>query len=124
MRILLVEDDKDLADMYKMQLAFGGHKVRVAADAQAALDVLDNHPVDIIVLDIMLPTHNGLSVLYELRSYSDWKKLPVVVLSNLAAEEIGVSRQALRSLGIKHYLNKTHTKAAQLLEAVESAASG
>ncbi|HLB40890.1 MAG TPA: response regulator [Candidatus Babeliales bacterium] len=121
MKVLLVEDDKDLAEMYSLQLRHGKHQVRVAGDAQSALDVLDKFAAEIIVLDIMLPGHNGLSILYELRSYSDWRKIPVIVLSNISIEELGISRGGMQALGIKQYLDKTHTRAKQLLDALAAA---
>src|SRR5687767_15473271 len=107
MNLLLVEDDKDLAEMYSLQLRYGKHQVHLATDAQAALDVLDKHQVDMIILDIMLPGQNGLSVLYELRSYSDWKKIPVLILSNLSPQELGLTSRGLEALGVRQYLDKT-----------------
>lgn len=118
MTILLVEDDKDLAEMYRLQLSHGGHKVIVALTAQGALDALDGNTVDLILLDVMLPGHNGLSVLHELRSYEDLRQLPIVILSSLSVKELGISPQALRDLGVQEYLNKARTKPPQLLAAV------
>lgn len=123
MKILLVEDDDDLAEMYELQLRWGQHQVKLAKDAQAALDVLDTFPAEAIVLDIMLPGHNGLSVLYELRSYSDWRRIPVIVLSNISLDELGVSQAGLKALGVVQYLDKSHTNTEQLLAAITSASS-
>src|SRR3990167_7586657 len=100
MDILLVEDDPDLAEMYQLQLEHGGYSVTVSTSAQGALDALDAKPVELIILDLLLPQHNGLSVLYELHSYNDWQKLPVIILSSLPAREIGASQQVLKGLGV------------------------
>ncbi len=120
MTILLVEDDEDLAEMYQLQLRHGGHRIKMATDAQAALDVLDALAVDLIVLDILLPVHNGLSVLYELRSYPDWRQIPVIILTSVASGEVKLTAVGLAKLGVAQYLDKAHTKPHQLLAAVEA----
>src|SRR5438132_501341 len=121
MMVLLVEDDKDLTEMYTLQLRYGGHSVQAAATAQQALDILNDKTIDVILLDLMLPNHNGIIILYELRSYEDWQKIPVIILSNTSARELGISGSALKTLGIRNYLDKAHTKPDQLLEAIEAA---
>lgn len=114
MKILLVEDSPDLAEMYQLALSQAGHEVINVPLAQQALDALDRTPFDLMILDILLPTHNGLNILHELRTYDDWRKLPVIVLSNLSLEEIGLSQELLTELGVVNYLSKSQIKPHQL----------
>lgn len=121
MRVLVVEDDHDLSEMYALALKAAGHHVVVAGTAQTALDVLENKPINVIVLDILLPKHNGLNILHELRTYDDWRILPVIILSSLSAEDIGIKQTHLRELGVTQYLLKSQTKPHQLVQAVAGA---
>lgn len=119
--ILFIEDDLDVSAMYTAQLVHERHAVTLAGDAQNALDLLDEHRFDLIILDLLLPGSNGLAVLHELRSYEDWRRLPVIILSNLAPEDLEVSQDYLRELGVSEYLVKLETTPGQLAVAVRAA---
>lgn len=110
MRVLLVEDDFDLGEMYGLALKKAGHGVFWVRSAQEALDVLDKEAIKVIVLDMMLPINNGINVLHELRSYEDWRHIPVFILSSLKPDEIGATAKHLKSLGVYKYLVKSETK--------------
>ncbi len=116
--VLLVEDDADLAEMYRLQIEPAGYEVILAADAQAALDSLDDLRIDAVILDILLPKYNGLGILHELRSYEDWRRLPVIILSNVSAAELGLSKRRQLQLGIAGYLDKATTQAVDLVSAL------
>lgn len=118
MKVLLVEDDYDLIDMYDTALSAAGYSVATVGNAQEALDYLENKKVDVVVLDLLLPGHNGLDVLHELRTYEDWRKLPVIILSNLNCEDVGISAEHLRELGVAKYLIKSQTKPHVLVQAI------
>lgn len=120
MKVLLVEDDFDLGEMYGLALKQAGHGVYWARGAQEALDVLDQQNIEAIVLDVLLPRHNGLNILHELRSYQDWRGIPVVVLSSLAPAEIGAGPKHFKSLGISKYLVKSETKPELLCQELAS----
>lgn len=122
--VLVVEDDRELAEMYQLQLEAAGYGVRLAQTAQGALGELEKHSIGLIIVDILLAKQNGLSILHELRSYSDWSNIPVIILSNVSANELGVNRKLLRELGVRAYLEKSQTKAATLQAAVAAATQG
>ncbi len=63
MRVLLVEDESDLADIVSKGLEENGYSVDVARDGEEGLYMAENYPADVIVLDIMLPKIDGLEVL-------------------------------------------------------------
>lgn len=79
MRILLVEDEKDLAGIVKQGLEEEGYVVDVAHDGEEGLYMAENFPVDAIVLDIMLPLKDGLTVLSTLRKKG--VNTPVILLT-------------------------------------------
>ncbi|MCR4287997.1 MAG: response regulator transcription factor [Deltaproteobacteria bacterium] len=68
MRVLIVEDEKDLAAIIKQGLEEEGYIVDVAHDGEEGLYMAENYPVDAIILDIMLPKMDGLAVLSKLRT--------------------------------------------------------
>jgi DNA-binding response OmpR family regulator len=71
MRILVVEDERKVAAFVRQGLVEEGHVVEVAVDGAAALDaVADGPPYDLVVLDVMLPKRDGVSVLKRPRSSS------------------------------------------------------
>lgn len=100
-RILIVEDDPDLARGLRSNLEIEGHEAHVVRDGRAALELLRRSPPDLVVLDLMLPGLDGLRVLSELRR-SD-PATPVLVLT--AKESEGDKVRALR-LGADDYVTK------------------
>ncbi len=79
-RILVAEDDVALRNLLVMSLRTRGYEVLAAEDGQAALDIFLSSPVDLVILDIMMPRRNGLEVLQEIRARSD---VPVIMLTAL-----------------------------------------
>jgi len=103
-RILVVEDEEDIAFILRFLFERNGFEVEVAADGRLALDCFDRGPVPAaVVLDIMLPYHDGLSLLAELRSRSEWREVPVLMLTAKARE--GDIVRALES-GANDYVTK------------------
>jgi DNA-binding response OmpR family regulator len=76
--ILIVEDDKQLASMYRTALIFEGFDVAVAGDGVAALRRIDEHRPDLVVLDLHLPHVRGEEVLPEVVSICD---APVIIVT-------------------------------------------
>src|ERR671930_1006116 len=100
-RVLFVEDDEAVADMYKLKLELDGYSVTVAADGESAVDLALQDPPDLVFLDIRLPTMDGFQVLEVLRSDDRTRYVPVVNLSNYGEEELvdrGFKLGALESL--------------------------
>jgi len=77
--ILLVEDEEHIAEGLKLNLSLQGHRVMVAQDGASALRKWKEHRPDLVVLDIMLPGVDGLSVLSNIRLEDE--KVPVLILS-------------------------------------------
>ena len=84
-RILVVEDESHLAEGLKLNLTLEGYEVRIAADGSSALQAWKEWRPDLIVLDIMLPQIDGLSVLRAIRLEDE--RLPILILSAKADSE-------------------------------------
>ena len=85
--ILLIEDDIVLSGVYEKKLQNDGYTVVKASDGEEGLKMaLSIHP-DLILLDVMLPKRDGLSVLHEVRQDTWGKSVPVVILSNISPSE-------------------------------------
>lgn len=102
MRILVVEDERKVASFLRQGLAEEGHAVDVASDGDAALDLITEAPAyDLVVLDVMLPKRDGLSVLKTLR---DQHLQPPVLM--LTARDGVADKVAGLDLGADDYLTK------------------
>jgi DNA-binding response OmpR family regulator len=100
-RILVIEDEQHIAEGIKLNLNMQGYGVRIAPDGVAGLDLWRQWHPDLIILDLMLPVIDGLTVLKTIRSEDE--KLPVLILSAKGSAEDRV--RGLRC-GVDDYLAK------------------
>ncbi len=105
-KILVVEDDLDLSKLVLLKLTQEGFEAISAQTGSEALDYVKNQKPDLILLDILLPDIDGLSVLNEIANNTTTKDLPVIILSNLADQ--GSFEQAA-AIGHYDYLVKATT---------------
>jgi len=103
-KILLVEDEVLMAQMYRDKLELAGFEVSWAISSRQALASIKNQKPDLIVLDILLPTENGLFCLRKIKNNDSFKNIPVIAFSNY--DEVETKKEAL-SLGARVYLLKT-----------------
>jgi CheY-like chemotaxis protein len=115
LRILVVEDTDLLRRMYKDRLILDGYEVFDAPDGLAALAVLRDQSVDLVLLDLIMPRMGGLQVLEAIKNDPRTSALPVVILTNLGEEE--TIEQAM-ALGAVDYLIKNETRPADVSEKV------
>ncbi len=81
-KIMLIEDDSDLADALADVLTMEGYRIVYAADGMAALALLaESEPPDLILLDLMMPNMNGWEFREAQRRNERLAAIPVVVLS-------------------------------------------
>jgi two-component system, OmpR family, phosphate regulon response regulator PhoB len=79
--VLLVEDERGIQELVKLNLNLAGHQVLVAASAEQAMPMLRNSQPDLVLLDWMLPGMNGMDFARKLREDSDYKHLPIIMLT-------------------------------------------
>jgi CheY-like chemotaxis protein len=120
-RILLVEDDRLLRRVAEAALAQHGIDVLTAADGEEALRLARSEPLDLILLDLIMPKLGGFEVLRELKADPATDSIRVVVLSNLA-QETDV-QQALRAGAVAH-LVKSNLSPRELAARVKSELTG
>lgn len=117
--ILCVEPDRVLAETYYEALTTAGHDVVVTPSAQTALMVTDEFKPDLIILELQLIEHSGVEFLYELRSYTDWQHIPVIIQTQVSPGEFSGNRELLKhQLNVATYLYKPQTSLQQLVRAV------
>lgn len=101
--ILVVEDEKALATILQLKLQGAGFEVEVVGDGEAAVQRIGTKkPIDLILLDLMLPKVDGFGVLEELKRQNI--HIPVIVVTALSQDE---DRKKVMSYGVKEYLVKT-----------------
>lgn len=102
-RILLVDDEKDLVDVIKINLEFEGYQVEVAYDGEEALKKLKTVKPDLVILDIMMTKVDGWEVLHEVRALPEFNITPVLILSAKVEEN---SKLLAFGLGAEDYVTK------------------
>jgi DNA-binding response OmpR family regulator len=86
-KILLVEDDAMISNMYKTKLEHDDIIVLTADNGGQGLDMALNEKPDLIMLDVILPQLDGFSVLQEIKQSPTTKHVPVIMLTNLGTDE-------------------------------------
>lgn len=120
-KILLVEDEDFIRELYQRQLTKAGFMVKTAADGTTALNDLGNETYDLILLDIMLPEMNGLQILREFKTKNPNSKTIVMLLTNLGQE--AVIKEGFE-LGAQAYLIKASYTPDQVVSEVRNALAG
>lgn len=110
-RVVLVEDDADFAEVYRLRLEQDGYQVTVAWDGNDGLELVRRTVPDLVYLDLRMPTLDGISLLRALRSDPSTRAIAVVVLSNYDEPEL--RRQGLE-LGALDWLVKANVTPAEL----------
>lgn len=116
-KILLIEDDAFVLDLYKTVLTKAGYQLSVAGDGEKAVEVAQSNEFDLILLDIMLPKLTGLDVLRKLRNeIPQHKETFVYLLTNLGEEKVV---QEAYKIGANGYLLKAKYLPKQVVEEVD-----
>lgn len=114
-KILLVEDEEYIADMYKMKFEKHGYETIVAADGEEGLKLAESRKPDLILLDLVLPRLSGFEVLKKLKENKKTKDIKVYIISNLGQN--GEINHGFKD-GADGYLIKSSLTPSQLVENV------
>jgi DNA-binding response OmpR family regulator len=115
-KLLLIEDDVMLVNMYKAKFVNEGYEIESATDGKNGLALVPQVNPDLVILDLMLPRLSGIEVLEELKKDEKLKNIPVVVLTNLSEEQ---ETQKALELGADGYLVKADLTPSQLVEKIK-----
>jgi len=106
-RILVVDDDRDARDILKRLLGKQGYECVAAPDGLQCLEILKTEPIDVILLDVMMPGMDGLEVCERLRADEELRRIPVILLT--AKDDMTTRAQGME-LGVSEYLTKPINK--------------
>ncbi|AKM78162.1 MAG: Response regulator receiver domain protein [Candidatus Wolfebacteria bacterium GW2011_GWC2_46_275] len=115
-KILIVEDDSFIVKAYQIRFENDNFDVFIATTGTDALHYLDKEPVDVVLLDLMLPGVSGFDVLMAIRKNNIWKNVPVIILSNLGQTE---DIQRGKDLGATDYIVKANARINEVADKVK-----
>ena len=115
-KILIIEDEKMLAEMYHDRFVHEGFDVYSAFDAEEGMEIAKKVKPDLILLDILLPRANGTDFLEKLRNEESVSETNVIAYSNY---DDTVSKEKAESLGAKEYLIKTNYTPREVVDVVK-----
>lgn len=115
-KIVIIEDDPTISQMYRMKFEADGFDVRMAGNGLIGVDTVKSFQPDVILLDIQMPEMDGAEALEQIRADESSKETPVIVLTNLGEEEAPVE---MRSLGIDSYIVKANYTPRQVVARVK-----
>lgn len=112
-KVLVVEDDFLLLEMYAITLSGQGYDVSRASDGHQGLDLIKTEKPDLVLLDLNMPSISGFQVLADLQE--EGNTVPVIVISNTDEQQ---AIQKCKELGAKEYVVKAHTNLDQIKDIV------
>ena len=114
-KIVLIEDEDILANMYKLKLSKAGYEVTVASDGELGIELVKSLKPDLVLLDIIMPKKDGFIVLEEIKADRQVKDIPVYMLTNLGQEEDTAKGKELGAIG---YFVKADMTPGELVEKI------
>ena len=117
-KIAIIEDDPVISQMYRMKFEADGFDVKLADNGKRGVALIEDFRPDMILLDLQMPEMTGDEVLERIRKESWGKDIPVIILTNLGAEE---APRSLKSLNIHSYIVKAEFTPRQVVQSVKEA---
>lgn len=115
-KILLVEDDDALANVYMMRLQGEGFDTKRVANGEDALAAAKDHKPDLVLLDAMMPKVSGFDVLDILRNTPETANLKIIMLTALSQE---TDKQRAQGLGVDDYLVKSQVVISDVVDRIK-----
>lgn len=115
-RILIIEDEKILSEMYRFKLNKEGFEVMSAIEVDEGIELAKKNKPDLVVLDMLLPKESGINYLIKVKLIEDLKEVPVLVLSNFDDNE---TRAQAFNNGAKDYLIKSNHDPKEIVDKIK-----
>lgn len=116
-KIAIIEDDAVIAQMYQMKFELDGFEVEISNNGKDGLEMIEKQAPDLLLLDLKIPSLDGISILEKLRS-GRFKNLPVILLTNSDRTEIPID---IDKFEITNYIVKANLTPRQVVEKVKLA---
>lgn len=120
-KILIIEDDPLMSRLYQKAFTFEGYQVVSAFDGEEGWEKMKQENPNLILLDIMMPKLNGLQFLEKIKKDPDYKKIPVVCLTNLAGQQ---DAEKALLLGAVKYIVKSEYEPKQVVNMIKEILAG
>jgi CheY-like chemotaxis protein len=117
--VLVIEPSKDLSLVVAQALARHERSSTIAHNSQAAIEQADKNTPRLVILELLMPRHNGLEFIHEFRSYPEWLNIPIIIYSQMPKEELNVSKEVLDDMGVAAHLYKPMASLNELIQNVE-----
>ncbi len=114
-KILIIEDEKFLGEIYKHKLIRSGFIVISVTSAEEALDILEKEMPNLILLDILLPEKTGLDFLIEMNKNPKFNSISILTFSNY--DDLQTQKKA-KELGSKEYLIKSNYSPQEIVDKI------
>jgi DNA-binding response OmpR family regulator len=116
-KILIIEDDQLVANIYRNKFTVEHYQVEIALDGNTGLELIKSFQPDVVILDLMLPKLTGIELLKRIRAQAELQQLPVIVFSNTYLSNMV---QEAWKAGATKCLSKSNCTPKQVIEVVRS----
>ena len=120
-KVLIVEDDVYISEMYKIKFESENYETIIINDGTKIIEIIEHKTPDIILLDIVMPVMDGFDVLKMIKSNEKYRKIPVIMLTNLSQKE---SIEKGFELGAVSYIVKSHFTPSEVVKKVKDILDG
>lgn len=111
-KIVIIEDDLAIAQMYRMKFESDGFEVFLADNGKAGLELVKNSTPDVILLDLLMPEMDGQKTLEAIRQTPNISQIPVIILTNTESERLELE---VRALEVADYIIKANETPSQVV---------
>jgi two-component system, OmpR family, response regulator VicR len=117
-KILLIEDEKEISELYKLKFSLSGYAVATVEDGARAMSEIEKELPDLILLDILIPNKDGFEILKEIKKNKDpkIKSIPVIMLSNLSNKQ---DIEEAKKMGAEDYIIKAKIDPKDMVEKID-----
>ncbi len=116
-KLLIVEDEKMLSEMYAERFAYEGFEILLAEDGEKGVEMALEEKPDLIILDILLPRKEGVDVLKEVRESGGWgSSVPIIMLTNLDCNDYIL--EAIEKYSPSYYFIKSNIELKEVVKKV------
>jgi DNA-binding response OmpR family regulator len=120
-KVLIIEDDQIVANIYRNKFTVEGYQVEIALDGEVGLELVKSFRPDAVILDLMLPKITGVELMKKIRAEPEFAKLPLIVFSNTYLSNMV---QEAWKAGATKCLSKANCTPRQVIEVIRSTTGG